>query len=139
MSQTCNYCSKNEALNNLMIEIGQLRVSTLFLFREQTYKGRCIVALNEHHSEFFHLSQEMQDAYMRDIAQAASAIERAFKPDKINYGAFGDTMPHVHFHVVPKYKDGYTWGKMFEMNPPDNKQLSEEEYGEIIQLLKQHL
>jgi diadenosine tetraphosphate (Ap4A) HIT family hydrolase len=139
MSQVCNYCSKNEALANLMIEIGQLRVSTLYLFREQTYKGRCIVALNEHHHEFFHLSQEMQDAYMRDVAQAASAIERAFSPDKINYGAFGDTMPHVHFHVVPKYKDGYTWGKMFEMNPADNKQLSEQEYEDIIDQLKAHL
>jgi hypothetical protein len=50
MSAICNYCSKNE--------IGQLRVSTLYLFREQTYRGRCIVALNEHETEFFHLSQD---------------------------------------------------------------------------------
>ncbi|MNF80487.1 HIT domain protein [compost metagenome] len=139
MSQVCNYCSKNEALNNLMIEIGQLRISTLYLFKEQTYKGRCIVALNEHQTEFFHLPQEKQDAYMRDVAQVASAIEKAFSPDKINYGAFGDTMPHVHFHIVPKYKDGYTWGKMFEMNPADNKQLSEQEYADIIDQIKEHL
>jgi diadenosine tetraphosphate (Ap4A) HIT family hydrolase len=139
MTPVCNYCSKNEALSNLMIEIGQLRVSTLYLFKEQTYKGRCIVALNEHHTEFFHLSQENQDLYMRDVAQAAAAVERAFSPDKINYGAFGDTMPHVHFHIVPKYKDGYTWGKMFEMNPADNKQLTAQEYEEIIGQLKEHL
>ncbi|MNR06005.1 hypothetical protein D3C85_1220590 [compost metagenome] len=76
---------------------------------------------------------------MRDVAQVASAIEKAFSPDKINYGAFGDTMPHVHFHIVPKYKDGYTWGKMFEMNPADNKQLSEQEYADIIDQIKAHL
>ncbi|MBA2937388.1 HIT family protein [Paenibacillus sp. CGMCC 1.16610] len=139
MSSICNYCSKNEALNNLMIEIGQLRVSTLYLFKEQTYQGRCIVALNEHETEFFHLSQEKQDAYMRDVAQVAAAIEKAFQPDKINYGAFGDTMPHVHFHIVPKYKDGYTWGKMFEMNPAANLLLTEEQYGALIDQIKSHL
>lgn len=139
MSSICNYCSKNEALNNLMIEIGQLRVSTLYLFREQTYRGRCIVALNEHETEFFHLSQDKQDAYMRDVAQVAAAIEKAFQPDKINYGAFGDTMPHVHFHIVPKYKDGYTWGKMFEMNPSANLLLTEEQYGALIDQIKSHL
>jgi diadenosine tetraphosphate (Ap4A) HIT family hydrolase len=139
MSSICNYCSKNEALNNLMIEIGQLRVSTLYLFREQTYRGRCIVALNEHETEFFHLSQDKQDAYMRDLGQAAAAIEKAFQPDKINYGAFGDTMPHVHFHIVPKFKDGYTWGKMFEMNPSENLLLTEEQYGALIDQIKSHL
>ncbi|MDU0200933.1 MULTISPECIES: HIT family protein [Paenibacillus] len=139
MSSICNYCSKNEALNNLMIEIGQLRVSTLYLFKEQTYRGRCIVALNEHETEFFHLPQEKQDAYMRDVAQVAAAIEKAFQPDKINYGAFGDTMPHVHFHIVPKYKDGYTWGKMFEMNPAGNLLLTEEQYGALIDQIKSHL
>jgi diadenosine tetraphosphate (Ap4A) HIT family hydrolase len=122
-----------------MIEIGQLRVSTLYLFREQTYRGRCIVALNEHETEFFHLSQDKQDAYMRDVAQVAAAIEKAFQPDKINYGAFGDTMPHVHFHIVPKYKDGDSWGKMFEMNPSANLHLTEEQYGALIDQIKSHL
>jgi diadenosine tetraphosphate (Ap4A) HIT family hydrolase len=76
---------------------------------------------------------------MRDVAQVAAAIEKAFQPDKINYGAFGDTMPHVHFHIVPKYKDGYTWGKMFEMNPSENLHLTEEQYGALIDQIKSHL
>ncbi|TVY10265.1 HIT family protein [Paenibacillus cremeus] len=139
MNPECIYCSKDERQAKLMIEVGKLRVSTLFLFREQTYRGRCIVALNEHVHEFFHLPQDTQDAYMRDVAQVAGAIEKAFSPDKINYGAFGDTMPHLHFHIVPKYKDGYTWGKMFEMNPADNKQLTDAEYEEIIAALREHL
>lgn len=139
MNQSCIYCAQDERINNLMIEIGKLRVSTLYLFKEQTYRGRCIVALDEHHTEFFHLPQEKQDEYMRDVAQTARAIEQAFSPDKINYGAFGDTMPHVHFHIVPKYENDYTWGKMFEMNPAPNKQLSDSEYEEIIGLIKKHL
>lgn len=135
MSINCIYCNRDERIDNLMIEIGQMRVSTLFLFKEQTHKGRCVVALNEHQQEFFHLSQEKQDAYMRDVAQAAKAIESAFAPGKINYGAFGDTMPHVHFHVVPKYENGAAWGKMFEMNPGETY-LTDDEYQEVINKLK---
>ncbi|CAG7635649.1 hypothetical protein PAESOLCIP111_03688 [Paenibacillus solanacearum] len=136
MSQDCMYCARDERLTNLMIEVAPMRVSTLYLFREQTYRGRCIVALNDHERELFQLSPEAQESYLRDIAQAAKAVHTAFAPDKINYGAFGDMMPHVHFHIVPKYKDGYTWGKMFEMNPAGNEQLSDAEYEEIIARLR---
>ena len=36
----CLYCTNNETLHNLMIEIAKLDVSRVFLFKEQTYKGR---------------------------------------------------------------------------------------------------
>ena len=41
----CLYCQNNETLHNLMIEIAQLSVSRVFLFKEQTYRGalpRCL-------------------------------------------------------------------------------------------------
>jgi diadenosine tetraphosphate (Ap4A) HIT family hydrolase len=133
------YCAKDERQSNLMIEIGKLGVSTLFLFREQTYRGRCIVALNEHYHELFELDQATQDAFLRDVSRVAKAVHTAFAPGKINYGAFGDKMPHLHFHIVPKYEDGYTWGTMFEMNPAPNLQLTDAEYQEIIDRIKTHL
>ena len=32
-------------------------------------------------------------------------MHELFHPDKVNYGAYGDTGHHLHFHLVPKYKD----------------------------------
>ena len=43
----CLYCQNNETLHNLMIEIAQLSVSRVFLFKEQTYRGRCLVAYKD--------------------------------------------------------------------------------------------
>lgn len=134
----CIYCAKDERLDQLMIEIGQLRVSTLFLFKEQTYRGRVVVALNEHEREMFHLSDERRQLLMADVAQAAAAVERAFQPGKINYGAYGDTMPHVHFHIVPKYEGGPSWGKPFEMNP-GQVYFSEDEYADLIRDIQAQL
>lgn len=44
-------------------------------------------------------------------------MHEIFNPDKVNYGAYGDTGHHLYFHLVPKYKDGYEWGDVFVMNP----------------------
>lgn len=46
----CLYCQNNETLHNLMIEIAQLSVSRVFLFKEQTYRGalpRCLQGSRE--------------------------------------------------------------------------------------------
>ena len=84
MSADCFYCTKDQKLNDLMIEIGQMEVSTLYLFREQTYRGRCIVAYNGHVKELFELPEKELERFMRDVTKAARAIQEVFSPDKIN-------------------------------------------------------
>ena len=68
----------------------------------------------------------------------AKALHLAFSPDKINYGAYGDTGCHLHVHLVPKYRDGYEWGGVFEMNP-GKVTLSDEEYSAMIDKIKDAL
>ena len=40
----CLYCQNNETLHKLLIEMAQLGVSRVFLFKEKTNRGRCLVA-----------------------------------------------------------------------------------------------
>ena len=56
----------------------------------------------------------------------------------MNYGAYGDTGRHLHFHLVPKYQGGYEWGDVFGMNP-GRTFLSQEEYTRMIEQIKLHL
>ena len=118
-----------------MIKICDLEVSQLFLFREQTYRGRCNVVYKDHGVDFHELTDEQRSLFMRDVARAGKAIAEAFGPDKINYGAYGDKISHLHFHVVPKYSNGYGFGGVFEMNP-QKVILSDAEYSEIIEKIK---
>jgi diadenosine tetraphosphate (Ap4A) HIT family hydrolase len=62
----CLYCQNNETLHSLMIEIARLSVSRVFLFKEQTYRGRCLVAYKEHVNDLFELSDEERNAFMAD-------------------------------------------------------------------------
>ncbi len=41
-------------------------------------------------------------------------------------------------HLVPKYKDEFEWGGVFEMNP-QKKFLSDDEYNEMIEKIKANL
>ena len=134
----CLYCQNNETLHNLMIKIGDLEVSQLFLFKEQSYTGRCNVVYKDHGVEFHELSDDQRDAFMCDVAKTAKAIAAAFNPTKINYGAYADILSHLHMHVVPKYKDGYGFGGVFEMNPQKTT-LSDAEYAEVIAKIKAEL
>lgn len=134
----CAYCMEGKLLEPFGIKICELDNAKVYLFKEQSHLGRVIVAPKKHVSEMTELTSEERAAFFDDMAKVASAIHKLFKPDKINYGAYGDTAGHMHFHLVPKYKDGFEWGGIFLMNP-DKKYLSEAEYADIIAKIKNEL
>ena len=138
MNENCAYCMEGELVNVFGIKIGELESSKLYLFREQSHKGRVIVAHKKHVSEITDLTKEERALYMEDIAKVADAMHKIFHPDKVNYGAYGDTGHHLHFHLCPKYKDEYEWGGVFLMNP-DKKYLTDAEYAEMIEKIKANL
>ncbi len=135
----CQYCRQDQRLHDLMIEIAPLKVSTLYLFKEQTYRGRCVVAYRAHVNELFELGDGDVALFMQDVAHAAKSMQAAFGPAKINYGAYSDKLPHLHMHLVPKYKDGPSWGTTFTMMPEPKQFLSESDYAAMIALLKTKL
>lgn len=136
--QNCGYCVGGEPLDKFGIPICELSVSQLILFKEQSKRGRCIVAFKDHVSEIVDISEEDRNAFFADVTKAANAIHKAFNPDKLNYGAYGDTGCHLHMHLVPKYVGGDEWGSTFEMNP-QKVFLTDKEYAEMIELIKENL
>lgn len=126
--RTCMYCAKSSDLDAIAVKICELKVSTLYLFREQTYKGRCIVAYREHVREMHDLSDEALCSYILDIKKVSGAIGAAFSPDKMNIANLGDIVSHLHVHVIPKYAGGPQWGDVFKVNPqlvyPDESELA---------------
>lgn len=134
----CLYCQNNETLHNLMIEVGHLSVSRVFIFKEQTYHGRCLVSYDKHVDDLNLLSDDERNAFMSDVARVTRAMQNLFNPDKINYGAYADTLEHLHFHLIPKYQGGPDFGGVFQMNP-QQVYLSEAEYTEMAAKLKKEL
>lgn len=133
--EECLYCTNNQTLHDLMIEIAPLSVSRVFLFKEQTYRGRCLVAYNGHVNDLNELSDDERNAFMADVVRVTRAMQRVFNPEKINYGAYSDKLSHLHFHLAPKYVDGPDYGGTFRMNPGE-VYLTPEEYTAMAEAIR---
>ena len=133
--QNCGYCMRGEILEKFGIYICDLLVSSLILFKEQSHPGRVIVAYKDHVSELVDINDEERNLFFADVAQVANALHKAFHPDKVNYGAYGDGGCHLHFHLVPKYKDEFEWGTPFAMNP-GKTYLTDAEYADMIEKIQ---
>lgn len=134
--KTCLYCT--DTYDNLMIKIADLSVSRVFLFKEQTYRGRCLVAYNGHVNDLNELTDDERNAFMADVCRVTRAMQAAFNPEKINYGAYSDKLCHLHFHLAPKYVDGPDYGGTFQMNL-GKVYLTDAEYQDLIDKVKAHL
>ena len=137
--ENCAYCAEGELVEKFGVKIDELPASKVYLFKEQSHRGRVIVASKRHVSEMIDLDRRERQAFMDDVAKVASALRTVFNPQKINYGAYGDTGCHLHFHLVPKYaNDPFEWGGTFAMNP-ERTYLSDAEYAELVATIKAEL
>lgn len=137
--ENCAYCVEGALVEKFGIKITELPASKVYLFKEQSHKGRVIVASRRHVSEMIDLDRRERQAFMDDVAKVASALRALFHPTKINYGAYGDTGCHLHFHLVPKYaNDEFEWGGTFAMNPK-RTYLSDAEYADLVTTIKAEL
>ena len=138
-SENCAYCVEGELVEKFGIKITELPASKVYLFKEQSHRGRVIVASKRHVGELVDLERRERQAFMDDVAKVASALHRLFNPEKVNYGAYGDTCGHLHFHLVPKYAaDGFEWGTPFAMDPK-RTYLSDAEYADLVATIKAEL
>lgn len=115
---SCFYCEKDARLLALMTPLAGMTWSDVYLFNDQKHRGRCIVALREHHDEIFQLSDAQRDGFFAEVAAVAEAVSRYTGADKINYAIYGDNVSHFHAHLVPKIRDGLQWGGPFTDSIP---------------------
>lgn len=93
------------------IKVASLSVSTLYLDRNQTYRGHCQLVYDGPHVEGLEqLGPEEYALFTGDVRRAALSIFAAQRPDRMNYVSLGNVVPHVHWHIVPRYKDDPRWG-----------------------------
>jgi diadenosine tetraphosphate (Ap4A) HIT family hydrolase len=71
--------------------------------------GHTLIIPTRHIGSFFDLSSDEREDLMSLLATAKANVEAEFKPDGYNIGindgpAAGQTVPHLHIHLIPRYK-----------------------------------
>lgn len=90
----------------LFVPITHLSVSTLGLYAsDDIFVGRCILMLDDHYEHMHELPADVAAKFMLDMQTAADAISAITDCERINYAILGNTEPHVHAHLIPRYSD----------------------------------
>jgi diadenosine tetraphosphate (Ap4A) HIT family hydrolase len=106
MSTTdCPFCRKLATLTTLPTDelVADLPYSVVLLGPWQYYHGYCIVVARRHATELSQLDDVERRGYFDDMCRTARAIEACFHPAKLNYELLGNQVPHLHWHLFPRY------------------------------------
>ncbi|MFE9578854.1 HIT family protein [Nocardia sp. NPDC006044] len=93
------------------------------LQRANIQRGYTLVIWRGRHiTEPYELSGEESSEYWRSVMQVAKALTRYYQPLKMNYETLGNTVPHLHTHLVPRYVVDPAPGRPFPLLPQDGSE-----------------
>lgn len=76
----------------------------IILVEHGRFPGFCRVVWNDHVAEQTDLPEADQAWLMRLVSRVERTVREVMTPDKINLAAFGNRVPHLHWHIVPRYR-----------------------------------
>lgn len=103
---------------------------------DQFFKGYSFVTLKWHNEELYDLADKDRRDFLEDMSRIARALSVTFKPDKMNYELLGNGMPHLHWHLVPRYETDPFWGRPIWAGSRSQKRLPRIEYDRVVSKLK---
>ncbi len=101
--------------------VRKLTASTLYLDRNQAYRGHGVLIFDRRHAtRIDELSAKEWQACAADLRDACHAIVTAVEPDHLNVESLGNMVPHLHWHIFPRFQHDPRWGKaVWLTNPGD--------------------
>ncbi len=75
------------------------------LVDDPDYPGFCRVVLNDHTSEMTQLKSTDRERLMRVVFATEATLREMMSPVKINLASLGNMVPHLHWHVIPRFSD----------------------------------
>lgn len=72
---------------------------------EAGYPGFCRAIWNAHVKEMTDLTEAERAGFMRVVFALEAALRKLLRPDKINLASLGNVTPHLHWHVIPRFRD----------------------------------
>src|SRR5262249_54530376 len=103
--------------------VAELNVTYLTSSLESPMRGYCCLVFKRRAVEVYELSTDEATALMSDRQRAAKAVQESTGAIKLNYAIHGNTIPHLHVHLFPRYQ-----GDPFEHGPIDPRLIQESPY-----------
>jgi diadenosine tetraphosphate (Ap4A) HIT family hydrolase len=106
------------------VAIAELEVSRLMMGEDAPVRGYAWLPFRRHVVELHELTDSEGTSFMQDIRRVSRAIAAATGAVKLNYEIHGNTVPHLHLHIFPRYL-----GDPFEGGPINPRAVHGPPYG----------
>ncbi|MBI4818646.1 MAG: HIT family protein [Deltaproteobacteria bacterium] len=97
---TCPLCSTDGG--TILYQNVDLRVVLVEL---PAYPGYCRVILRAHVAEMSDLDADLRHRLMITVFAVEEVLREVVGPDKVNLASLGNLVPHLHWHVIPRFRD----------------------------------
>ena len=77
----------------------------VILVNDPDLPGFCRVIWNRHIAEMSDLTYGEREHVMSLVFVVEEAVRHVMHPDKVNLAALGNMVPHIHWHIIPRYQD----------------------------------
>lgn len=84
--------------------IAELNSCYVILGDQQLYRGYCVLLAKIHATELYLMPADSSRLLFDEMRLVADAIAAVVKPWKMNYECLGNSEPHVHWHLLPRYE-----------------------------------
>lgn len=81
----------------------QNELCRVVLVDDPDYPGYCRVILKRHVAEMTDLGKMGRPHFMAVVLAVEQALRQVMAPDKINLASLGNVVPHLHWHVIPRF------------------------------------
>ncbi|MFC0253770.1 HIT family protein [Massilia consociata] len=78
---------------------------SVIIVEDANYPGFCRVIWRDHVREMSDLSREDRLLVNEAVHQLELAVREVMQPLKVNVASLGNVVPHLHWHVIPRYAD----------------------------------
>ena len=130
----CPMCSRWDADSDMRIM--ELPHSYVILNRDQYFPGYTLLFTKKHATELFQLDRNVRTALMEEVSSVAEALFSIYTPAKINYELLGNMVPHIHWHIVPRFTSEPLWPRPIWAEPHEERFLLPDEYRSRIETIR---
>lgn len=103
--KSCSLCRQILNIRQNPYFVSELTTGYVILGTYQFYRGYTLFFCKKHVAELHELPLKFRQQFLKDMSQVAEAVFKAFKPKKLNYELLGNTEPHLHWHLFPRYNN----------------------------------
>lgn len=108
MSNTsqCTICKWNNQIihNKHPSFVREMETGYVILAEHQYFKGYVLFLSKTCSAELHDLTPQTRMLFLNEMSLISQAVATAFKPAKLNYELLGNLTPHMHWHIIPRYK-----------------------------------